>query len=245
MKNKPAPREAVTLLCEQLEKHGLKLHPTHAHDLIAMLEGYTDWNALASHTGQNNALYPVTLIYLTGFAEKGYWWTKAERAPWLLGAQGQDFDGPYETEEIAHAKAAKVHPQGMVLGYRPEAQAAEVWEAVSVFARLRTFIPLSPKISKIIQNPGCEERRAMNDAFAFSPSYAQSNGRVTSVSSRSALTFIKMEPLIKKAVFEFNARIEVSKPVGVPLKTVMDKMSYLSKLPDTLDEYETQLVSWQ
>lgn len=239
-------REAAKILCDELQKQGHKLSIVHSLDIVAKLEGYVDYANYASLTGRNEALYRLNIIYLTGFGEKGFWWTRAEADPWLLGRQEDDFNGPYETEEIAQQKAIAAHPQAIITPFSaPSAVATQNWETVSIFAKFKVLMATSPAITKISQNPFSDERRQLNDAFVFSPRYAEKNGRVMGVSARTPLTFSTFDTIRRKASFTFDARIEISKPSGLPLAHLVNAMKFEGKLSDTLEEFEVQIVSWQ
>lgn len=241
-------KDAARQLCDELTRLGQKLAYLNALDIVARLEGYADWKNYVSRTGGAQGLYNISIIYMTGFAEKGYWWTKAAADPWLMGHQGVDFDGPFPTEEQAQIDAQDVHPQAVIIPFTPlqtQAGASANWEQVSVFAKMRISVPMSPVVSKIAQQPGCEERRTMNDNFVFEPKYAQANGRVVGVSWRSPLKFNGVDTISRKAHFDFDARIEFSKPAGFDPKMLLSAMTFECHFADNWEEPEIKLLSWQ
>lgn len=241
-------KDAATQLCDELNLLGLKLPYTSSLDIMARMAGHANWRGYALHKAGSGATHSLSLVYLSGFAEKGYWWTKAEADPWLLGAQGEDFDGPYATVELASERAQRTHPRAALLPYTPSEitpEPSSTWGQVSVFARFKLSVPLTATISKIMQQPGCDERREMNENFQFQPKYARANGRLTSVTARSALTCGGVDTIRRMANFNFDARLEISKPVGFDLKSILDEVQWNGVFSDTLDAPEVTLTSWQ
>ena len=246
----PLPvKDAARQLCDELSQIGLSLPYMKALDICARLNGYLDWREYEREFSPvDTRAKTVRVVYMTGFSDKGYWWTKAEKGPWLVGAVNVDYAGPFPTQEIALHQAQIRFPSALVVPHE-EALAASPntsgWQNVSVYVSLRLYCGASPRIQRVMRNPMGDEGREFNDCLEFNPQYAQPDGRIQGVAYRSPLKFLRFDTVRRCAVFEFDARLDVTKPSGTGLPQLVDKFRFRARLSDTYEEPDVEVVSWE
>jgi hypothetical protein len=248
----PLPvKDAARQLCDELSHMGLQLPYMKALDICARLDGYIDWREHErEHAPVDTRAQTVRIVYLTGFSDKGYWWTQAEAEPWLVGRVDVDFAGPFETQELALEQARIRFPNALVVPHEAptlEERGEGDWQSASVYLTMRVYCTPTPRVTRIMRNPNpdSEDARDMSDCLEFNPRYASPDGRILGVAYRSALKFVRFDTMRRCAAFEFSARLDISKPSGTSLKALVDRFSLTVRLSDNYEEPDTELLSWE
>lgn len=243
-------KEAARLLCDELAQRGQSLPFMLALDICSRLEGYLDWREYERLNGQGDNKAPVKVVYLNGLGDRGYWWTRATAEPWLHGAMDVDYGGPYTTQDVALQTARARFPDSLVMqheagGFASAISSSSGWQESSVYATIRVYFPMNPRITKVMHNPHGEDGRQMNESIEFMPAYDGKDGRIKGVTYRSPLKFLRFDTVRRCAAFEFNARLDISRPSGTSLPQLVDKFRFRVRLADTYEEPDIELVEWE
>jgi hypothetical protein len=146
-------KDGARHLCDELAQIGLNLPYMKALDICARLEGYLDWREYERLTIQQTGTNQIVrVVYMNGFSDKGYWWTKAAADPWLAGTPNVDFAGPFSTVDLALAQAKTRFPNALVMPHEeglPGGDADAGWQRVSVYVTVRLFFPSTPRITRM------------------------------------------------------------------------------------------------
>jgi hypothetical protein len=248
-KNRLSVKDGARHLCDELAQVGLNLPYMKALDICAQLEGYLDWREYERlHIQQAGSTQLVRVVYLNGFSDKGYWWTRAVAEPWLTGTPNIDYSGPFSTVDQALAQAKNRFPNALVMPHEqglPGGETDAGWQRVSVYATIRLFFPSTSRVTRVMHNPYGDDAQQMNERLEFTPRYSMPDGRIEGVTYRSGLKFLRFDTVRRCAAFEFEARLDVSKPSGTGLPELVDKFRFHARLSDTYEEPDIELVSWE
>ena len=245
----PLPvKEAARQLCDELAQIGLSLPYMKALEICARLDGFRDWREYErQHEPVDTRTQMIRVVYLTGFSDKGYWWTRSAAEPWLIGTAAVDFAGPFPTQDQALQEARARFPNAVVTAHEDALASAqpEGWQNVSVYVSLRLYFATSPRLTRVMLNPHGDEAREMNERLEFNPQYSMPDGRIQGVAYRSPMKFQRFDTVRRCGAFDFNVRLDISKPSGTSLAQLVGKFRFNARLSDTYEVPDIELLSWE